>query len=383
MKKPVIVVSAANSTGIGGLGCLSVVKDCLGYLSTNEADRFEIVALVHKRKLFDIPNVTYLEYPRSCKSFLFRLYYENIAYLKLSKKLKPELWLSLVNLTPRVEANRQAVYCHNPCSLYDMSLREAFLQPRFALYNLLMSRAYARNILRNDFVIVQQEWIRKEFKRRFGVKRVVVAHPSIAAITLKSFQDRTEARENFRFFYPAFPSVYKNYELVIEAARMLRLQRNDFEICLTLDGTENRYARHIFNLCKEVPEVRLLGIIKREQVLELYRTTDCLLFPSKLETWGMPITEFKGTGRPMLVADLPYAYETVGDYERAAFFDAADAGQLADLMLQAMNDELAFQRAPVTSSAPQPFAKNWAELFAILNGFEAEKALSAAQIATV
>ncbi len=369
MKKPVIVISAANSTGNGGLGCLSVVQDCLRYLSQNVADRLEIVALVHDRKLFDIPNVTYLEFPYSSRSILFRLYHEHIAYRRLSKRLRPELWLSLVNLSPSVEAKRIAVYCHNTCNLYRMSLREAILQPRFAFYNLMLGRAYAINITKNDYVIVQQAWIREEFERLFGVKNVVVATPNIVKFEAETTENKpTVGREKFRFFYPAFPQVYKNFEVVIAAASLLRAVRDDFEICFTFDSSVNRYAQHIARKCKAVPEIRLLGIQKREAVFDLYRETDCLIFPSKLESWGLPITEFKHTGRPMLVADLPYAHETVGSYESAAFFEPRDAVRLAKLMVEAMKGELSVRRPHPATSVAQPFAQNWAELFAILLG---------------
>ena len=68
------------------------------------------------------------------KSYLHRCYYEYFYFKKLSDKYKPFLWLSLHDMTPNVEANIRAVYCHNPSPFYDISIKEFFLDPRFGLF---------------------------------------------------------------------------------------------------------------------------------------------------------------------------------------------------------------------------------------------------------
>ena len=99
--------------------------------------------------------------------------------------------------------------------------------------------------------------------------------------------------------------------------------------------------------------------------MRLYTEADCLIFPSKLETWGMPITEFKSTGKPILAADLPYAQETVGEYGRAAFFNIKSDAELAEMMKQAAIGEPVFQPTVERPIAP-PFSRNWEELWKIL-----------------
>jgi glycosyltransferase involved in cell wall biosynthesis len=98
-----------------------------------------------------------------------------------------------------------------------------------------------------------------------------------------------------------------------------------------------------------------------------YQRADCLIFPSKLETWGMPLTEFKSTGKPILAIDLPYAHETVGEYGQAAFFPPGGDIQLAAMMRAAVNHGRVF--GPVRADQiAQPFAENWQELWKMLLG---------------
>jgi glycosyltransferase involved in cell wall biosynthesis len=105
--------------------------------------------------------------------------------------------------------------------------------------------------------------------------------------------------------------------------------------------------------------------LTREAVFAQYREAACLLFPSVLETWGLPITEFKPLGKPVLVADCRYAAETVGDYANAAYFGADDAGRLAELMRAVIEKRFQPEYRQVAPLEP-PYARDWAELFAHL-----------------
>jgi glycosyltransferase involved in cell wall biosynthesis len=70
---------------------------------------------------------------------------------------------------------------------------------------------------------------------------------------------------------------------------------------------------------------------------------DCLLFPSKLETWGLPLSEAKAFGKPILAANLPYAKETIGDYEKVSFFNPENPKELADFISQFVSNTIEFQ----------------------------------------
>ena len=171
----------------------------------------------------------------------------------------------------------------------------------------------------------------------------------------------------YRFFYPAFPRTFKNAEVALEAAGILeRSGHHDFELWLTFDADVNRYASKMAKRFAHVRSVRWLGLLPRQRVFELYKQADCLLFPSKLETWGLPITEFKTTKKPILAANLPYAHETVGSYERVAFFDPNRPGELASLMKAALLQGKSAFSAVVAETISPPFATNWTELWSLL-----------------
>jgi glycosyltransferase involved in cell wall biosynthesis len=155
-------------------------------------------------------------------------------------------------------------------------------------------------------------------------------------------------------------------EQILNAARKLERGGFDrFEVWLTMDGSETRYAARIAREFLDLSTVKWLGVLPRAEIMRLYGEADCLIFPSKLETWGMPITEFKATGKPILAANLPYAHETVGEYGKVAFFEVGDDTQLDAMMQQAASGGDIFGRAE-EMIPEEPFSRNWRELWRIL-----------------
>ncbi len=348
------------------MGPLAVFRDALKSLADSNGKRFDIFALVHRRDLFDVKGVAFLEFPRISSSWLARLKFEYWSSKQISRQLKPCLWLSMHDITPNVTADVRAVYCHNPAPFYRPRCFEFFADPKIVLFSLFYGFLYRFHIQHNDYVIVQQNWMREKFQRLYGVRGVVVAHPSVDVPKPLSAPVRSLSPRPYRFFYPAAPRTFKNPEVCLQAARLLE-QRDftNFELWLTFDASTNRYASTLAKQFSDIRSVRWLGSLSRERVFELYQEADCLLFPSRMETWGMPITEFRNFGKPILVADKPYAYETAGGYDLAKLFDPDDASNLANLMVQAANGEPIFRKLPEAAIEP-PYARNWMELWELL-----------------
>lgn len=363
MKKR-LVISAINL--IEG-GTLTILRDAVASAIHTLGCSWDIAVLVHRKELLGDTNlpIRIVELPRSKKSWGLRLYYEWHYFKQLSRELQADLWLSLHDMTPLVSARRQAVYCHNPAPFYKISAKEAWLEPVFFLHNQFYSYLYQAFISRNRFVVVQQNWLRDEFKRRFGSSLdVIVAHPQVSP--LKTATQIENHSSNFVFLYPALSRVFKNFEVIGKAVLLLK-QRGikAFEVRLTLSGQENAYSRLLFKEFGAIPELKFIG---RQNSLEMavqYDECSAVLFPSKLETWGLPISEAKAYKKPLLVADLPYAHETVGSYDNLSFFQPSNEHELADLM-EAMIEQR-WTGTPVVLKKPEaPFTETWPELWAVL-----------------
>ena len=357
-----IVVSGINLfTG----GTLKVLHECVSALSSFAGDQFRIIALVHNEAQHPAyPNVQYISYPKSRSSYLYRLYYEYIGFKKLSKQLQPDAWFSMHDTTPNVIAKRRMVYCHNPFPFYKAGLRGLFLQRSIFLFSFFSKYLYQINIKKNDYVIVQQEWMRDAFKKLFSIDNLIVSIPVTKYLTKKpnNIKKRKKQDEKVTFFYPVTPMIHKNFEMICEAAALLEKEEGmNFEVLLTTNGAENTYARWIYKKYHSLKTVRYVGFLNRDEMDLNYQNSDCLLFPSKAETWGLPITEAKENNLPIIVSNLPYAKEAVGKYDRVKFFDPDNARQLADEMKHFMQGTIVYDET-FEIEYKKPFARNWDEL---------------------
>jgi glycosyltransferase involved in cell wall biosynthesis len=364
INKPVIVVSSIN---IFEGGPLTILKECLDSLETTFQKEYRIIAFVHRADLFqNFKNIHFLELPKSRESWLHRIYYEYYYFKKMSRKIKPYLWLSLHDTSPLlVNTARQCVYCHNPSIFYRASLSELAYDKKHVLFSFFYKFLYRINQKSNRFLIVQQDWIREKFHERynFPLSNIVVAYPNhYSSDTLSPSAGKEAVHGAKTFIYAAFPRIFKNYEVIVEAARILAEKGiTDFQVKFTLNGSENEYAQKIKTLSKGIDQITFLGLMPRELVLQEYKDTDALIFPSKLETWGLPITEFKALGKPIFAASLEYASETVGNYDKVSFFPPEDPKILADKMELAIKNKGDWQKV-VQDMPAQPFTTSWDEM---------------------
>ncbi|MDZ6448558.1 glycosyltransferase, partial [Escherichia coli] len=109
---------------------------------------------------------------------------------------------------------------------------------------------------------------------------------------------------------------------IIRAAQIL--QDKNIHFYLTFDGTENKYAKRIYKLASELKNVHFLGYLNATEMVSFYQDSDIICFPSKLETWGLPLSEAKTYKKWIFAADLPYAHEVLYNYSKTRYFPFDD-----------------------------------------------------------
>ena len=357
--KEIIVISAVNLTNGGPF---SILKECIDSIDNSEiAEQYHVIVLVHKLSLFPrYNNLELIEFPKSKKNYLYRFYYEYYGFQKKFRREKIKLWLSLHDMTPKVKAEIQAVYIHNIIFL-------AGGPKELSLKGLAFSSLYKYvckiNIHANKYLVVQQDWLRAEFTRIFSFpsERIVVARPSRSTFCVNAVD--LKQNDLYTFVYPSYPRAFKNFELICEAAKLLKQQGVDnFCVKLTISGFENDYSRFIVKKYSGIKNIQFIGLQDYSKMPTLYANSDCLLFPSKLESWGLPISEYMGYDKPMIIADLPYAHETAGGAKEAAFIGVEDAREMAERMKElVLGVKQSFHSVPI-KEVLSPTTKSWVEL---------------------
>jgi glycosyltransferase involved in cell wall biosynthesis len=363
--KPIVVISAVNLTEGGPL---SILIDAVAAFNANYITQYNLVLLIQNKDLLNNlklhPDILIYEYTYPKRSWLLRLWFEYIHSWFISKKISPHIWLSLHDITSNVDCKKRIVYCHNPAPFYRLSLRDVLIEKSLLFFNLFYSLFYRVNIRKNKFVIVQQQWMREEFERRYRAKNIIVSYPDVQTQSSNTTSGKG-INTKFCFFYPSLPRVFKNFEVLLNAAEVLEKLNYHFEVLLTFDGFENRYASLLKKKYAHLSCIKFSGLQKRDEMANLYNTAACVVFASKMETWGLPITEAKCYNKPVLVANCRYAHETIGNYDKACFFEADDHIALAALMEQAITGTLKYN-VPDYKEPPQPFVQSWKELFELI-----------------
>ncbi|EID0495876.1 glycosyltransferase [Escherichia coli] len=340
MKKK-IIVSAVNLT-LGGT--LTVVRELL-----NELDRrtdVSVIALVHDKKLFEsFKHVKLIAVPTVKKSWIKRLWFEFFISNFLSKRLLPDYWLCMHDISAKISHGKQFVYCHNPSPFYKKRVRakDLYFDWKFFLFNFFYGTLYRINIKSNYTVFVQQSWIAEQFKDKYKITNVKVVRPYIDK------QDKIDNVWQFtcpengkiKVFYPSIPRVFKNFEVILQVAKDLEYT-DRIEFILTFDGSENKYSKSLYEKYKDLKNTKFIGVQSKDEMEKLYSEVDIVCFPSKLETWGLPITEAKSYKLPLILADLPYAYETLGTYNKVVFFPPEDAIALKEIFIKIISNQSVF-----------------------------------------
>lgn len=365
-KKQKIIISGINiTTG----GALSVFSDFLDELLK---DKYylenEIIILVHSRKMFQRYSDVFkiIEFPKSKKNWLNRLWYEYVFFYFLSKRLKPDIWISMHDITPNVIAKKRFVYCHNPSPFLKMSLKDAKYGWKYYLFAKFYKYLYRINIRKNNAIIVQQKWMAKKFKKLFNIDNIIVAYPELSDDY--NFRDSTNKANNIIFIAPSYPRPFKNFELVCRATQLLEKKtKKKFEVFITLSGNENNYSKYLYDKYHLIQSIKFCGLLKRNDLFSIYEKSNCLIFVSKLETWGMPITEFKKTGKAEILADLPYAYEAIGEYNSVDFINVNSPDALANSMLKVVEGQ-PLDKNFIKKSDNYLIARNWKKLVDMIIG---------------
>lgn len=248
-------------------GPLSVFYDCIDTLVNKKVYKeYQIVLFVHKTDLFKEYEAYFeiIELPKSRKSYIYRLYYEYSFFYKYSCKHSIDVWLSLHDITPHVRTKKLYTYCHNPSPFLKKDLSQLKYSIKNVAFTYFYKYLYSINIKKTTAVIVQHNWMRNEFKRIYNIDNVIVARPDInISFTAKKNDDLSKTH----FIYAAYPRYFKNYEVICEACQ--KLDRDDYDVWLTINGSENAYSADLFKKYKEIKSIKWLGIIKREEVFKL------------------------------------------------------------------------------------------------------------------
>jgi glycosyltransferase involved in cell wall biosynthesis len=123
----------------------------------------------------------------------------------------------------------------------------------------------------------------------------------------------------------------KNLTTLLHAYAVLRAEGCDKDLKLVVAGRTGWLYADIFDTVKTLAleeEVIFTGFVDDEDLPDLYRGAQLLVFPSLYEGFGLPILEAMASGVPVITSDLASMPEVAG--EAAILVDAHDPKAIAE-----------------------------------------------------
>ena len=326
-------------------GALSILSEFYDEVKNYEDKTVHWIFVLSKPTFKETENIKIIRYPWVKKSWLHRFYFDQVVASKLVKRFNVDKIFSLQNIiVPRINVE-QILYVHQPLPFikHQFSFKENRL---FWVYQKVISKTIYTSIKKAKKVIVQTNWLKKSCADRTGVneKKITVVSPSIDIKIDEGFILNKDSSNTF--FYPASGLIYKNHKVIIEACKLLKNEGIDtFKVIFTLKGNENK---HISMCYEEVQKyglpVEFVGNMTREDVFKFYKKS-VLVFPSYIETFGLPLLEAKLHGSPIIASDSAFSIEILHDYSNAYFFDSSNLRQLGELMKQMIENKLPYSES--------------------------------------
>jgi glycosyltransferase involved in cell wall biosynthesis len=242
------------------------------------------------------------------------------------ERLKAEKWLAknvhsndiilcFGNLPPLFKTRgRSVVFVQNRYLVDDVELNGFPLRVRLRLF---MERLWLSSKMQNASQFVVQTPTMKnlmEKKTQGGVPVSMfpyVDEPSGYSRILLEAKIKKEDKYDFVFVASGEP--HKNHHHLIEAWCLLSKEGLRPSLCLTLDMV--RFS----TLCRWIVEMSEMhglhivnvGSLAHQEIPALYSKAGALIYPSTFESFGLPLTEARQAGLPILAAELDYVRDVI------------------------------------------------------------------------
>jgi len=317
----VIVFDVAAETG----GALEILNSFYNAAAQEKNTYFELI--LSTPIFHDTDNIHVKNYFWIKKSWFHRLAFDKVVASKLCRKKSVDIVVSLQNICVSANGKKQILYVHQ--SIPFSNIKFNIWNNRIEwIYKNLISHLIFHSIRKADKIAVQTKWMRDAICKKAGVNasKILVAQPEYKVNISAYYEDNEKNRCSF--FYPAAFNSYKNHRVIIEAARIL-IERGitGFQVILTIDMQK----RTLGSSHGEMPQIVCLGSLAHNDVMKQY-SMSTLIFPSKLETFGLPLLEAMLVRSRIIASDMPFSHEILDGYPNASYFEADSAKGLADRM---------------------------------------------------
>lgn len=228
----------------------------------------------------------------------------SIFYKKISKKLTSSICLA--NIPPPIKLKSKVfIYFHN----------DLFLSPNKAgsllsVMILSIKKLYIYLKKSENYAwVVQTQLMKNKLSSKLLISKKNI---HVLPIFEKKTNKYNSKKNKNTFLYVCSKAKHKNLKRLIDAFNIIQNKHNiDLYLNLTIDD-EKYFIEKVFKKNKN-PRLKIInnGILNSTELKSLYSKSEFLIYPSLIESLGLPLIEAINCDCKVISADLPYVHEVI------------------------------------------------------------------------
>lgn len=312
-------------------GVYTILSDFYMDVLKNDHENQWIFILAHK--FFpESENVKIITRDDLKRSKVKKVIFELFTGRKFINAFSPDVYISLQNIaTFGIKAKYKIVYLHQPVPFIKNKKFNFFKknERQLAFYQKIVGLIIKKSLhFVKPKVIVQTRWMKRAVIEQCKLRSdyISVVHPQVIQDNKTKYNG-----DGKEFFYPSSNYIYKNHQVIYKAIKLLNQKGiKDFCVKFTLSEDQLNYKEN---------NIQYLGFLPRKEVMKMYND-NVLLFPSYMESFGLPLIEAALTADIILAADTEFSRELLSTYKNVYFFKYNDYERLAELMEKVIMGEI-------------------------------------------
>ena len=289
MKK--IIIQAIN---VSGLGSVNWVQNFLYSYKNHFSNNISEFYLNEKIILND--NHDYKIIKKTNNNFFYKLYF----YLKIILTINKDTCLFSLGDLPVPFVKNQILFV-NQANLISPVINKYSSKSIIFIIKRLYFRIFIQKLNR---IFVQSVHMKKCLIKTYRIQSNYI---NILNIPIQPTKERyTKKKGNIiRLLYPANHYSYKNHKIITDM-----LSDNSIKnLLIYFTATISEFQKF-----KNFKSIRRIDYYSYKNTYKIYNKFDGLIYPSRIESLGLPLQEALNFKIPILCSDLPYSRELLKEY---------------------------------------------------------------------
>ena len=237
------------------------------------------------------------------------------------------------NIPPMRKTSNSLLYFHSMYLLAEIKkLTSNMTLKRLFILKILLQQFYIKHNISNVVLVASQtKSVTKILKNRYNyysVKELPFYKPLII---------ESGVTKEYDFCYISNVYPHKNHTKLLDALEILSNENISLSIVLTIDKKNVDILKRIEKInSKGFVSLYNIGHVNMDVVIKTYAKSKCLVYPSIIESFGLPLIEAVEAGIDVIASDLPYVFEVI---KPSLTFDPNNPKDIAQKMNMYLNHE--------------------------------------------